>query len=286
MGRAANAEAIDSKDMSKNLIVTNLLTPEVAAHFSRPVLDAIMGLVSGPKLGESLDLSAADSSGNFKMSGGEVVKSAVYGHCSEAEATAELNRRIDEAASEVAIAKLTANLSALRMVGDKAVSSARGVLCFIWAKISTIRGSRLNGVEHLERSGSSYKSKAMSATLVRPTTDTQFQEMLHYLGMVLTALGIAHFTIVLKFIDDVVWRARRMGESWQVASELIILYMRKIDHDTSGKLHLANVFEYGGQDTLLVEARRRAAAFSGPDARSDLEEEEALKLDVTPGVGA
>ena len=52
-----------------------------------------------------------------------------------------------------------------------------------------------------------------------------------------------------------------MKETWQVAFELTILYLKEIDMDVTRHLTLANVFRRGGQDTLLSEARRNAGAF-------------------------
>ena len=57
----------------------------------------------------------------------------------------------------------------------------------------------------------------------------EFYEMIHYFIMLMVALGMASATIVMKFLDDIVYGAVRMKESWKVAHELLMLYFREID---------------------------------------------------------
>jgi hypothetical protein len=85
--------------------------------------------------------------------------------------------------------------------------------------------------------------------------------MIHLFIMLIVALGMASYTIVGKFFDDVVYCVIRMKETWKVAHELLLLYIREIDIDPLRTMHMGNVFRRGGQDTLLSEARRNAAAF-------------------------
>ena len=73
--------------------------------------------------------------------------------------------------------------------------------------------------------------------------------------------GVISPASVMKFIDDVVFATVRMRESFRVAHELLICYFREMDYDPARQMHMGNVFRRGGQDTLLSEARRNAAAF-------------------------
>jgi hypothetical protein len=104
------------------------------------------------------------------------------------------------------------------------------------------------------------KAASHTATLVRPKNEAEFYEMIHLFIMLIVALGMASATIVMKFVDDVVYSAIRMKESWKVAHELLMLYFREIDIDPMRLMHMGNVYRRGGQDTLLSEARRNAAA--------------------------
>ena len=253
---------------------SNLLTPELASHFTRPICDVIVGLACAPAQGQHIDLAAKTRTA-YTHPASFVAKSAAYGHCSVMEASAELNRRIEEATTDLEVSKLRATLASLDKVGETVLSATHGVLQFIWAKISSLVATRHNGVQRLTLGTSA--PRALSAKLVRPRVVHHFYEMLHYFIMLITALGISNAVLVMQFLDDVAHGAIRMGETWQVSFELVTLYLQKIDRDPTGKLHLGNVFQHGGQDTMLGNARRDAAAnFPGgvPDD-SVAEQEEA-----------
>lgn len=76
---------------------------------------------------------------------------------------------------------------------------------------------------------------------------------------------MATASIVLKFLDAVVWGTIRMKEGLKVAHELLLLYLlHEIDLDAFGMMNMATVLRQGGQDTLLTEARRNVGAFFRP----------------------
>ena len=50
----------------------------------------------------------------------------------------------------------------------------------------------------------------------------------------------------------------------KVTHELLLIYFRAVETDTSNLLHLGNVFDGGNGDTYLAEARQNAAAFFRP----------------------
>jgi hypothetical protein len=189
-----------------------------------------------------------------------VVKAAVYGHCSFAEASAILAERLDAAANIEAIEKIRGAMDSLKTAGETAVHSATGTFLFVWAKVSNVISKRADFTYKLEAAAKS-KSAVHSVTLVRPETEAEFYEMTHLFIMTVIALGLASATIVIKFIDDVVFGTVRMREPFTVAHELVVCYFREMDFDPARVLHMGNVFRRGGQDTLLSEARRNAAAF-------------------------
>jgi hypothetical protein len=67
-----------------------------------------------------------------------VVKAAVYGHCSFAEASAILSERIDAATNLSSIEKIRGAMDSLKTSSEAAVNTATGTLLFIWAKISNV----------------------------------------------------------------------------------------------------------------------------------------------------
>jgi hypothetical protein len=226
----------------------------MAAHFTRPVVDAIMGIACAPCQGAQVDLKSGAYTQHHA-----VVKAAVYGHASFAEASAELAERMDTATTDIEVNKIRGALDSLKLGVESAIHTSSGVLAFCWAKISSILSKRNDPTFKLEVGKG--KTASHTATLVRPKNEAEFYEMIHLFIMLMVALGMASATIVMKFLDDVVYSAIRMKESWKVAHELLMLYFREIDLDPMRLMHMGNVYRRGGQDTLLSEARRNAAAF-------------------------
>ena len=253
LGIAANAQLFATKSLGGSPTLTYSLTHEMAAHFTRPVVDAIMGIACAPCQGAQVDLKAA-----AYAQANAVVKAAIYGHASFAEASAELAERMDAATTDIEVNKIRGAMDSLKLGVESAIHTSSGVLAFCWARISNVLFKRNDPTFKLEVG----KGKAAShtATLVRPKNESEFYEMIHLFIMLTVALGMSSATIVMKFLDDVVYSAIRMKESWKVAHELLMLYFREIDLDPMRLMHMGNVFRRGGQDTLLSEARRNAAA--------------------------
>ena len=258
----SNARIFAQHLIEKTPSLTGILTPELCTSFTRPVCDAIVGLACAPARGSSMDLQemTTGSSPTLVHSGASIVKAACYGHCSIAEANTELNRRIELATSALEVSKLQAGMQSLKLAGETVLSASQGVLQFIWAKVSSVIHVRGGAVHRLEI-GNAPKPTALSATLSRPSSQDLYYEMLHYFAMVITALGIANALVVMQFLDKVAHGVVRRAESWKVSCELVLLYLRKIDQDPTHTLSMANVFEHGGQDTMLGEARVNAGAF-------------------------
>jgi hypothetical protein len=252
----ANTDIFKERKIGGTPNVGHSLTAELASHFTRPVVEAVVGLACAPEMGKEINFEDAAYA---KCSA--IVQACAYGHCSAAEAMSVLTRRMDDTDEAIAISKLKAAMDAVKLQSESVVSSASGYLTFLWTKVSTVLGKRGSGVARIELNSEKSKAQSLSATLVRPTTYEQFDEMRHYFMMVLVGLGISSYFIVAKFYDDVVYACLRMGESWQVAFELVGLYCRDIDRDPTRTLHLGNAYQRGAQDTLLAEARRNAAAF-------------------------
>jgi hypothetical protein len=252
---AKNTAIFIEKKLGSSPTVSYSLTHELAMQFTRPVVDAIVGLACAPVQGVQIDFN----DGTYTAANA-VVKAAVYGHCSFAEASAILAERLDQAADELTVGKIRGAMESLKSAGDTAVNSATGTLLFIWSKVSNVIAKRMDFTYKLEAAGKP-KAAAHSVTLVRPETEADFYEMSHLFIMTIVALGLASATIVIKFMDDVVFATIRMKEHFRVAHELLLCYMREIDFDPARSLHMGNVFRRGGQDTLLSEARRNAAAF-------------------------
>ena len=147
-------------------------------------------------------------------------------------------------------------MEVLKSASETSVNSATGTLLFIWSKVSNVIAKRTDFTYKLEVSGKP-KTSVHSVTLMRPETEASFYEMTHLFIMTIVALGLATATIVIRFIDDVVFGTTRLGEPFRVAHELLICYFREIDCDPARILGLDG---YGLQagchaDFVLLQAR-------------------------------
>jgi hypothetical protein len=133
VGIAANAQMFANKALGGSPTLTYSLTHEMAAHFTRPVVDAIMGIACAPCQGAQVDLKSAAYAQHHA-----VVKAAVYGHASFAEASAELAERMDAATTDIEVNKIRGALDSLKLGVDSAIHTSSGVLAFCWAKISNV----------------------------------------------------------------------------------------------------------------------------------------------------
>jgi hypothetical protein len=205
-------------------------------------------------LGEEIDFSQ-----DTYASSHAVLQAATYGHCSVVEATSVLNERLEEQTAEVEIMKIRGAIDSLRMVSDVVVSHTTGVLGYIWSRVTNVVMKRGDAVSRVELGKS--KTGALTSTMARPSKESEFYEMCHLFLMVIVGLGMTTHVILMKFQDDVVWATIRARESFQCAFELKTIYLREVDRDTTGTVHLGNVFRRGGQDTLMAEARRNSVMF-------------------------
>jgi hypothetical protein len=236
--------------------LAHFLPAELCTYFPRSICEAIVGIACAPAVGQEINFEHSTYATSQS-----VVQAALYGHCSVLEASSVLTARLESADNDVEVNKIKGALDSLKIVSDRIVTSSQGVMSYLWAKVSNIVNKRASGTTRLVTSTSKPSTSDLTATLVRPATEEAFFEMIHYFTMVILALGIASPTILFKFMDDVVWGALRMKESWKCAHELFLLYAREIDTDSTRTVHMGNVFRRGGQDTLLTEARRNAEAF-------------------------
>ena len=259
MDLSENVAIFTTNRMDARPKVSLLMVQEMAQTFTRVITDAVVGLANAPAPGTEVDLTA----GAYNTPSA-IVRAASCGHCSLREAGQELQRRIDEATEILDIEKLRSAQRSIADFGQELDAESQGVLAFIWAKVSSTVTSRRSSAVKLDLGGAKAKASSLVASISRPTSEGQFYEMLHYLVMVITALGLASPFIIMRFVDDVAYGAVRLGESFAVAFELITVYLTRIDSDNTRTLTLATIFRHGGQDTFMAEARRKEAFFRPP----------------------
>ena len=115
-----------------------------------------------------------------------------------------------------------------------------------------------------------------TVTVKAATFDSEhelFFEALNLFIMFCTALGLATAVAVTEFLEYTVFDTIRMrGKTWQVAHELFLVMLRRIE-DSGGKLNMVNCINDTHLNTVLEEAevsakRFRSSPGKGEDARS------------------
>ena len=100
-----------------------------------------------------------------------------------------------------------------------------------------------------------------SAKVTRVSTELEFAEILNLFVMFCAVLGIADAPVICQFLEFVVFDTiRQRLEPWQVAQELLLIMLRRIE-DSGGALTLRNVFNESHLNSYVDEARRNAAHF-------------------------
>ena len=254
--QAANVAMFDNRVLGSAPRVTYSFPPELAAAFPRSVCEAVVGLACAPAPGAEIDLENDAQYATCRA----VVQAASFRHCSVPEASSVLSARLEAATDELDIMKIRGSMDALKLVQESVVEMTQGVFGFLWAKTTNVIMKR-GSVVHRLSAGVKAKVSELTVSLMRPSTESEFDDMLHYYQMVLVGLGLASFWVVSRFLEDVVWATRRMKNSWKVAHELLLLYVHEVDRDPSSAVTMGNVFRRGGQDTLMAEARRNAVMF-------------------------
>ena len=162
---------------------------------------------------------------------------------------------------------LEAAVKAGSVIGGNAAAQS-GVFTFLFAKISEfVHGKEMQVKVKLEVSAQKKdedgecKPCEFSAKVTRVTTELEFAEILNLMVMFCSVLGIADASVLCQFFEFVVFDTiRQRSESWQVAQELLLIMLRRIE-DSGGALTLSNAFNESHLNAYVDEARRNAAYF-------------------------
>ena len=280
-GPIANAACLASAALTSLPDPTNLLTPDLMAMCSRPMLEALRALNHAPTTSMAVDLTTA-----AYTTASSVVQAASFGYVSLEEAKVELSRRIDSAATELEVARLNAAMVALKDQVSFTMHQGIGMYSYLWGKLSHHLRTVESGVTKLLLSGDQKQraeglSAQLSTTILRPRSVEEFCFMLHNWLYIAVALGCFSYITGAKYIQHIFdMFMRGLKISWKLAHEYHCTLMRCIETDPTGKLTFGNIMYSGGRDTHLAEARVNEAAFFRPGAGNARPEGE------TPGGGA
>ena len=266
-GVKTNGAAMVAPNHASIPSVSKLLPPELLSVFTRAVCEAVSSIASLPVGGTEVDLT-----GSGYASHHSVVQAVTHGHVTRENAVAELSRRLEAVDTstdhaDADMRKISTAIDLLKTAADVEYSgpAGYGVFTFIWGKCGAYLEAAKSGLVRLP--GAAVKTASsvaaeLKATIVRPSTQTEFYEMLLIWQMVVHALGLASFLVVAPFIQKTVFDAQtRLQKSWKFAHEFFLVHLRAIETDTSKTLTLANVVAKGNRDYYLMEATANEGTF-------------------------
>jgi len=256
----------------------HLLPLRILRVMSRNTLDTLRVIARRPLAGTPIDLTtlAIDALIDAVNSGATYVT----------EALREVGRRQASAGTQIEIARLNglqSTLASMERVGatmggagaTSAAGALLGALTYTYYKatavvredISAAVTAVLQGDDMLGTPDDRRASSAAITTRIRqPRTFAEFMNALLIWIMICTATGLAHVLTLGTFLQDVVYDTiEKLERPWQLAHELFLLYLEKIETCADGSLTLFTVFSAGAHDTLLTRAEDRARRAFGPD---------------------
>ena len=253
------------------LSCTGILPLRHLRVLTRTTLDVLKVVARRPVAGTPVDIVGLDHEG--------LIAAVNAGSVYLAEALREIARRIAAATTQIELSRLNGlqtTLSSIERVGASlggaGASNAAGVLLgaltYTYYKATAIVRSDMTtavtGVVTEDLNGMSVDDRRLSTSVVStrihlPRSFTDFSNALMIWVMIATATGLAHVLSLGNFIQDTVYDTiSKLKRPWQVAHELFLIYLEKIEVCDDASLNIANVFNGGGQDTLLARAEDQA----------------------------
>ena len=239
-----------------------LFPREWMASVTRSVLDTLMSVARRPLAGSPLDLA------NFNLS--QLAQAFKDRTAPRSDVLYEMAALIPGATTaEQAEIRLT--IDTLKMIASvepdhdstkrSSVGEAVGVLMMLWALAGKI-GSRASdsvclSVDDASASTSSTASR-LTEKMTRSTSEAAFCERMTIFSALAHGLGVANTLASVRFFKDVAYDLMlRDRLAWQVAQELVMVYLSDVDNSAS--LTIGNIFESGAQDNRLARAKTSAS---------------------------
>jgi hypothetical protein len=253
-----------------SLSCTHLLPLRILRYFPRTTLDMLKVVSTRPAAGTPIDLLA--------MSHEDLIAAVNGGSTYLSEALREVARRIAAATTQIEIARLSALQSTLASiektgaalggaVSGAAAGAIMGAYTFVYYRATAVTrgdaGVAVAGLISEDGGGDDSTRRASTAMLTarisRPSSFAEFMDSLSIWVMVCAACGIAHVLTTTVFLRDVVHDTiLKLKEPWQVAHELFLVYLEKLENASGNAITMFTVFSNGAHDTLMQRAKDRA----------------------------
>ena len=240
------------------LTLTGLISSRFLRIFTRAHIQAIMHLVRRPAPGTIFEIK---SDSKIK----DILTAVAAGQVTMEQAAIAFVGFIDDETDDDRRKALTEKYKLITSTKDLSSFASghgadAGVYSWLWGKITNFVSDRGMQVQIDTGAGSSSSSTAhvLTTTIKRFKDQTDFFESLNLFIMFATAIGLCSAVALTEFLEFTVFDTIRMrGYPWQVAQELMIVMLRRIE-DSAGKLNIANCINDSYLNTVLDEAMESA----------------------------
>ena len=265
---ATNAAAMVSTAAVSKVLVDKILPPRFVRIFSRQVLQTLSTIYDRPKGGVSYDFN-----GKTEL---QIQQAVSSGHVTREEGLQELSKRatnlsLSDSQFPEKLKLLDMHMSVIKSLSPEVSSSVGtdGCFLFILAKLSAVDcGSKPVNFDlcveidsEADKDGGSGNTRIKSK-LVRPASMSQMCSLLLQFQLICCATGLTSVLAMTPFLDDVVFEPVRVGGvAWPVAFEMLLIYLRMIENDSSVYTLTNVVHKAGGMDALRKQALVVAQGF-------------------------
>ena len=255
------AAALVSAAATTKVLVDKILPPRFVRIFTRQVLQTLSMIYDRPKGGTSYDFT-----GKTEL---QIQQAVINGHVSKEEGLQELSSRASAVSmGDTQFAEklklFDMHMSVIKTITPGVSSSvgSDGCYLFILAKLSGVVCGNKPVTFDLcveidadgDKDGGSGSTKVKSK-LIRPTSMAQMYSLLVQFQLVCCATGLSSVLAMTPFMDDVVFEPVRVGGvPWPVAFEMLLIYLRMIENDSTVYTLTNVVHKAGGMDTLRRQA--------------------------------
>lgn len=171
---------------------------------------------------------------------------------------------------------LQTQISVLSTIHPRVVvgTSAEGAFLYILAKLSTrkcaakqlamdicVAIDEEEALRDSEGGSSSTPLKSLSASLTRPKSVAQMHSLLHSFVWMCCATGLTNLMAIAPFLDEVIYEPLRLQTvPWQVAFEMMVLYIQMVEADPQRWNIASVVSKSGSMDSKRHDAYVQASA--------------------------
>ena len=241
------------------LSLTGIISTRFLRMFSRAHLQTVMQLIRRPAPGSLFQITKTT-----KLSA--ILSAVKCGQVTMDDAAISFAEFIDEASTTEERVALTEKYKLITSTKDlsafgstNAMTTDTGVFSWLWGKITNFVADR--GMQVLVDAGtgsSSTSTSVLTTTIKRGKDSMDFFEGLNLFIMFCTALGLCTAVAITEFLEFTVFDTIRMrGKPWQLAHELFVVMLRRIE-DSAGKLTLVNCINETHLNTVIDEATESA----------------------------